>query len=136
MCSIQWRHFPIEALSGEGACAGRNRPVLDRLLSAIEEIPVRVEGPVPSAALGEDLAVLGRAVSMLVARLAGRIAAQRARGPHPDGLSLTRWVALHTDLPDGEARSLVGLAETMVSHPDTAEAFESGSLSHSRARML
>jgi hypothetical protein len=106
------------------------------VLSAIEAIPVRVEGPVPSAALGEDVAVLGRAVSMLVARLAGRIAAQRALGPHPDGLSLTRWVALHADLPDGEARSLVGLAETMVSHPDTAEAFESGSLSHSRARML
>jgi Domain of unknown function (DUF222)/HNH endonuclease len=109
---------------------------LDSLLSAIEEIPVRVEGPVPSAALGEDIAVLGRAMSMLVARLAGRIASQRALGPHPDGLSLTRWVAVHADLSDGEARSLVGLAETAVSHPRTAEALESGSLSHSRARML
>ena len=45
-------------------------------------------------------------------------------------------MAVHADLSDGEARSLVGLAETAVSHPDTAKAFESGSLSHSRARML
>ena len=75
-------------------------------------------------------------MSMLSARLAGRIASQRALGAHPEGLSLTRWVAVHADVSDGEARSLVGLARTMVDHPDTADAFESGSLSHARARLL
>ncbi len=115
---------------------GKGPGLLDDLLAVIERVPVRVEGPGPSSALAEDIASLGRAMSMLSARLAGRIASQRALGAHPEGLSLTRWVAVHADVSDGEARSLVGLARTMVDHPDTADAFESGSLSHARARLL
>ncbi len=109
---------------------------METLFTAIEKIPVRLDGFATSEALAEDVGMLSRAISMLTARLAGRIAAQRALGPDPDGLSLTRWTAVHADVTGGEARSLVSLASAMTAHPDTAESIEAARISHTRARML
>ncbi len=109
---------------------------MDKLLSHIREIPVRGDILTPTAALGDEIAVLSRAVSMLQARIAGRIADQRARDPRPEGLGLTRWTALHGDLSDVEARSLVTVSRTLVSHPDTGDQIADAEISQTRARLL
>lgn len=65
--------------------------------------------------------MLSRAVSMLQARIAGRVADQRALDPRPDGLGLARWTALRGDISNGDARTLVAVARTIVSHADTGD---------------
>ncbi len=109
--------------------------LVDTLLAHIDKIPVRTFGS-DTEAIGEDIALLTAAISRLYARVAGRIADQRALSSRPEGLGLTRWTALNGDIPDTEARSLVGMARTLVSHPDTADRIADGSLSHPRARLL
>ena len=104
-------------------------------MAHIEEIPVRTYG-IDTVILGEDITTLSAAISRLQERLAGRIADQRALSPKPDGLSLTRWTALHGDIPHGEARSLVGVAKTMVAHGDTGALIADGRVCYSRARLL
>ncbi len=51
-------------------------------------------------------------------------------------VSLTRWLAYHADLDNGEARALVASGNTMEAHPDTGALVASGELSGTRARVL
>ncbi|MET0831969.1 MAG: hypothetical protein ABWY62_06255, partial [Acidimicrobiia bacterium] len=76
-----------------------------------------------------------RGLEALMARWAGE--AKRRGSFERHGLvSLTRWLAYHADLDNGEARALVALGNTMEAHPDTGTAVASDDLSAARARVL
>jgi Domain of unknown function (DUF222)/HNH endonuclease len=84
------------------------------------------------------VAPVGRAVSRMLALLAGCAGEAKRRGSFQrhGSVSLTRWLAHHADVSNAEARALVGLASTMATHPETGAMVASGTVSHTRARIL
>jgi hypothetical protein len=111
---------------------------LDRLTAAVDEVVGADLEFVSDDDLEDEVGVISRAISRLEAGLALRTseAKRRVSFQRHGQVSLTRWLAIHADMDNGQARALVGLARTMTAHPDTAVAVVSGEVSRTRARML
>ena len=116
----------------------KDRVVLDSLDSVMDGIIDLDLEFVCDDELESGVAALSRAASRLEALMARWAGEAKRRGSFQrHGLvSLTRWLAYHADIENGQARALVGLGATMERHPDTATVVASGDLSNSRARVL
>ena len=92
---------------------------MDSLGSMIDGIGGVDLGFVSDDELESAVAALSRAVSRLEALMARWAGEAKRRGSFQrHGLvSLTRWLAYHADMDNGEARALVGLGNTMEAHP-------------------
>ena len=111
--------------------------MLDGLDAVIDEIAATDLRFASDDELEAAVGDLSRGVSRLQGQIARRADEAKRRQSHlRHGLSLTRWLALHGDFTNAEARSLIGLATTTTSHPDTGRAVWSGVVLHSRARIM
>ncbi len=108
------------------------------LRSLIEEIIAVDVASLTGDELAVEVAEVSRAVDVLTCRLAAIADEVRQRGVHEvqGFLSVTRWLAHHTDCDDSTAQRHVTMGRTLREYPATRRLAESGDLPGHGLRIL
>src|SRR5690606_15070310 len=108
------------------------------LRSAIEEITSTDPSWMSETELSAETVEVSRAVDILTHRIATLTDEVRRRGGHEAAgfRSISRWLAVTTDVDDSTAKRLAHLGRVVARHDATARMAAAGELSRSRLRIL
>lgn len=108
------------------------------LRSAIEDITSTDPGALSESELVDETVEISRAVDLLTHRLAGLADEVRRRGTHrSEGFrSVTRWLAVTTDIDHAGARRIVDLGALFRHSPATGRLAAEGGMSRARGAIL